>query len=47
MPFCRNCGNEVFEEAEYCPSCGTAARAASLIMSYLIGALGAEVKDFH
>ena len=23
MPFCRNCGNELDEEAQFCPKCGT------------------------
>ena len=24
MPYCKNCGNELPEEARYCPKCGTA-----------------------
>jgi len=33
MPFCRNCGNEVSEGAEYCPSCGTVVASADLMLA--------------
>lgn len=33
MPFCRNCGNEVSEGAEYCPSCGTVIASAELMLA--------------
>jgi uncharacterized RDD family membrane protein YckC/RNA polymerase subunit RPABC4/transcription elongation factor Spt4 len=33
MPFCRNCGNEVSEEAEYCPSCGTVVASADQMLA--------------
>ena len=26
MPYCRRCGNEIDEEARYCPNCGTETR---------------------
>ena len=27
MPFCSNCGNEINDNAKFCPKCGTAANA--------------------
>jgi len=33
MPFCRNCGNEVSEESEYCPVCGAAIASADLMLA--------------
>ena len=29
MPFCRNCGTKLEEEAKFCPECGTAQSAAA------------------
>ncbi|MHA2069421.1 MAG: RDD family protein [Candidatus Thorarchaeota archaeon] len=33
MPFCRNCGNENSEGAEYCSSCGTVIASANLMLA--------------
>ena len=33
MPYCKKCGKELEQEAEYCPTCGTPTRTIELVLA--------------